>query len=387
MTESIVVNTDLRESVAAGAQLGRGICGKGWTEPPDAVIVFASPIYDYVSLLTAISNACRPKTLVGCSSAGEFLTGRISSSSACAVAIWSKEIKFSVGLGKGLRTSPAAAAKQIVSSFRRTGTSSHHLSALVLTDALAGHTEEFLEQLTLATAGRYQLFGGGAGDDARFQRTHVFCGVEAITDAAVALEMVSEKPFGIGFHHGWTPASDPMRVTEADGVRLISLNAAPAVEAFQEFAESTGQQFNMDDPMPFFLQNIIGIDTPAGYKLRVPLCANADGSIDCAAEVPTGSTVCLMKATSASAADAAADATQSALSKLDGVEASVALFFDCAATRLRLGGNFLTEVDRVQKILGPKPLAGCNTYGQIARSEGQFTAFHNCTAVVCILPQ
>jgi len=33
----------------------------------------------------------------------------------------------------------------------------------VLTDALAGHTEEFLEQLTLATAGRYQLFGGGAG--------------------------------------------------------------------------------------------------------------------------------------------------------------------------------------------------------------------------------
>jgi hypothetical protein len=94
-----------------------------------------------------------------------------------------------------------------------------------------------------------------------------------------------------------------------------------------------------------------------------------------------------MKATSASAADAAADATQSALSKLNGVEASVALFFDCAATRLRLGGNFLTEVDRVQKILGPTPLAGCNTYGQIARSEGQFTAFHNCTAVVCILPQ
>jgi hypothetical protein len=30
--------------------------------------------------------------------------------------------------------------------------------------------------------------------------------------------------------------------------------------------------------------------------------------------------------------------------------------------------------------------AGCNTFGQIARGEGQFSGFHNCTAVVCIIP-
>jgi hypothetical protein len=37
--------------------------------------------------------------------------------------------------------------------------------------------------------------------------------------------------------------------------------------------------------------------------------------------------------------------------------------------------------------LGPTPYAGCNTYGQIARAEGQFGGFHNCTAVVCVLPE
>lgn len=31
--------------------------------------------------------------------------------------------------------------------------------------------------------------------------------------------------------------------------------------------------------------------------------------------------------------------------------------------------------------------AGCNTYGQIARAEGQFSGFHNCTAVVCVIPE
>jgi hypothetical protein len=31
-------------------------------------------------------------------------------------------------------------------------------------------------------------------------------------------------------------------------------------------------------------------------------------------------------------------------------------------------------------------VTGCNTHGQIARAEGQFEGFHNCTAVVCLLP-
>ena len=37
--------------------------------------------------------------------------------------------------------------------------------------------------------------------------------------------------------------------------------------------------------------------------------------------------------------------------------------------------------------IGPSAsYVGCNTHGQIARAEGQFGGFHNCTAVVCVLP-
>jgi hypothetical protein len=41
----------------------------------------------------------------------------------------------------------------------------------------------------------------------------------------------------------------------------------------------------------------------------------------------------------------------------------------------------------VQEELGEVPYAGFNTYGQIAQSAGQFSGFHNCTAVVCVLPR
>ena len=40
----------------------------------------------------------------------------------------------------------------------------------------------------------------------------------------------------------------------------------------------------------------------------------------------------------------------------------------------------------VADALGSSNFAGCNTYGQIARAEGQFSGFHNCTAVVFVIP-
>ena len=72
---------------------------------------------------------------------------------------------------------------------------------------------------------------------------------------------------------------------------------------------------------------------------------------------------------------------------MNGYRPKVSLFFDCVATRLRLGSAFGGELSAVATALGDTEYAGCNTYGQIARAEGQFSGFHNCTAVVCVIPE
>ena len=303
------------------------------------------------------------------------------------MAIRTDEILFRAGLGRGLRQDLSGALEQVMPVF----TGSDHpdfpyRSALVLTDALAGYVDEIIHDMMLRTGGTYQLFGGGAADDAKFSETHVFMGTEAHTDAIVVLEMLSKKPIGLGVRHGWRPSSPPLRVTEAEGARLISLNATSAVEAFEEHAQATGQAFNRADPLPFFLHNVIGIETGDGYKLRVPLALNDDGSISCAAEVPVGATVHIMVASAASACEAAREAAQAALAGLGEGELAGSLLFDCAATRLRLGRGFDDELKAVVDALGSENFAGCNTYGQIARSTGQFSGFHNCTAVVCAIP-
>ncbi|MGI9165219.1 MAG: FIST signal transduction protein [Pyrinomonadaceae bacterium] len=388
MTESTVAYTDLPGSEEAGTFVGGEISKGLRNQAPDALIVFASSKYNYSELLQAIEQTCRPKIIVGCSSAGEFINNAQGEGSVSAVAIRSSDIHFAAGLGTELRRDRGAAAKQIVSSF--TGLDSHKYlfrSALVLTDALAGYADNLVEQLNLQTAGTYQLFGGGAGDDAKFSQTHVFYGTEAYPDAAVALEILSNKPLGIGVSHGWQPASAQMRVTEADGMRLISLNASPAVEALQEYAEATKQNFDLENPVPFFLHNVLGIDTGDGFKLRVPLSVNPDGSILCAADIPTGAVVRVMKTTASSAAEAASHAIQGAVQQLKGNKPKLALFFDCVATRLRMGGEFGLEMQAIQEALGSTMYAGCNTYGQIARADGQFNGFHNCTATVCVIPE
>ena len=94
-----------------------------------------------------------------------------------------------------------------------------------------------------------------------------------------------------------------------------------------------------------------------------------------------------MRTTGSSAIEAAARATSAAVKGLQGNKPKVALFFDCVATRLRLGEVFGDELQALKDVLGPVSFVGCNTHGQIARAEGQFGGFHNCTAVVCAFPE
>jgi hypothetical protein len=388
MTEIHNAITDEADSARAGRQLGREIRQAFNGAAADAVVVFASSRHDYGALLSALADEAGTETIVGSSSAGEFTQSERGEGRVSAMGLRSNSIEFAVGAGTGVKSDAAQAAGQVLAAFRGISSSAQpYRSALVMTDALAGHTDALVEELTLRTGGNYGFFGGGAGDDGNFAQTHVFAGRRALTDAVVALEILSAKPVGIGVAHGWEPAGPGLRVTEAEGARLVSLNGLPAVQAFKDHAEKTGQSLDPAAPMPFFLHNVLGIRGGDGYRLRVPLGCNEDGSVSCAAAVPEGAVVHVMRTTQASAVLAARAATTSALKALEGHKPAAAFVFDCVATRLRLGRGFEDELKACANLLDPVGFVGCNTYGQIARAEGQFGGFHNCTAVVCVLPR
>ncbi|MDO9467242.1 MAG: FIST N-terminal domain-containing protein [Thiobacillus sp.] len=380
-------HTALTDSTAAGEALGDLVKQSLGETRPDVVIVFASAIYAYDALLKAIDATCHPDLIVGCSSAGEFAGRQSGMQSASILAIHSTDMHFHAAVGTGLATDPRQAAQTCVADLVGMQRVEYpHRTALVLTDALAGYVDELINHINVESGGSYQLFGGGAGDDARFSATHIFYGTSALRDAVVMLEILSRRPIGIGAAHGWAPRGDRMRVTHAEGTRVYGLNALPLNEVFADHARATGQNFDPADPMPFFLNNVVGIEESDGYKLRVPLALHDDGSVSFAAEIPTGAIVCVMEASTGSTCDAGSVAAHAAKSGLAGAGIAAALVFDCAATRLRLGRAFDDELGAVEQTLGTSNYVGCNTYGQIVRVHGQFSGFHNCTAVVCAFP-
>ena len=388
MTKVAVSHTVLAFGEEAGTYLGKDILQRLEGELPDVIIVFASPAFPYHSLLQSLHDSCSPKILVGCSSAGEFSGCYNGTASVSVLAIRSDDMIFTEALGRDISASRENAVKQLMPAFDAKGYDNYPFrSALVLSDVLAGFADDLIHEITVNTGGLFQLFGGGAADDAKFDTTYVFCGREAVTNAVVALGILSKKPIGIGVKHGWVAAGKPMRVTEADGLRLISLNAISAGDVYGQHAENNGKVFNREDPLPYFLQNVIGIDTGDGFKLRVPLSLGEDGSITCASEVPVGSMVHILSTSASSSVEAARHAAKAALEGLQNADLAGSLVFDCVATRLRMGADFGDELKSISDVLGSDNFAGCNTYGQIARVDGQFSGFHNCTAIVCAFPK
>lgn len=389
MTQVAVAFSNAKDGTDAGREIGAQIRQALSGRAPDALIVFASARYEHRALLDSLHSSCSPRLVVGCSSAGEFTSANSGAGSCSALALCSDSVKFSASVGRGISEDHRAAVAELVQGFvGNTDTRENSRVALVFADPLSGYGEAMMQHLTLLTDGRYQFAGGGAGDDGKFEQTHVFYGREAIPDALVALEMLSDKPIAIGAAHGWHADSAPMRVTEATGLSLRSLNAVPAADVYSDYADERARPFDRTRPLPFFLHHVLGIDAGVGPpRLRVPLGIEANGAIRCASEVPAGATVSIMQASVQSATEAAQRATQAALQQFDGTQPSVALFFDCVATRLRMGEQFALELSALHDALPAKvPFVGFNTYGQIVRAHGQFNGFHNCTAVVCLLP-
>jgi hypothetical protein len=386
MNEITVVHTSVPNSHQAGISLGLQM-RENLLMPPDIIILFAAPQYNHSELLQALKQSSRAHLIMGCSSAGEFTSYVQGTGLACAIALYSNEMSFSVGIGRALSQDCTEAARSIIAAFQHSSPWNYkYHTLLLLADVMSGCIENIVQKLTLLTGGIYETFGGGAGDNAQFSYTPVFYDTEVVTDAIVALEIHSHKPFGIGAHHGWRPVSSPMYITRVKGMDLIELDDKPALQAFRTHAKNTGQVFDEQNPLPFFLHNSLGIEG-AGYHLRIPLAINPDGSLHCATEIPTSGTVVIMSANDTSPITAARDATNEALRKLYGSRPALGLFFDCVATRIKLGTGFGCELAAVQNVLGDIPFAGCNTHGQIARYQGQFSSFHNCTAVVCLFPE
>jgi methyl-accepting chemotaxis protein len=129
-----------------------------------------------------------------------------------------------------------------------------------------------------------------------------------------------------------------------------------------------------------------GLATGNAYKIRAPLARKEDGAIQFACGIAEGAVLRITHSTPELQIESAREAARRARKQLGGPAAG-ALVFDCICRNLILGDRFETAVKAMSSELGDVPLAGFETYGEIALAAGDMSGFHNTTSVVLAFPR
>jgi methyl-accepting chemotaxis protein len=210
----------------------------------------------------------------------------------------------------------------------------------------------------------------------------------------VIAQIFSKAPLGLGVCHGHKPLSDPLRVTKAHGNVVEEIEGRPAWDVWRERTRDAAMSHGIDvdnlasaDEGSFLLRFEAGLAAGNEYKIRAPLSRTSDGAIQFACGVPEGAVIRITESAPKDQVQSAREAARRARAKLGSGQAAGAVVFDCICRNLILRDGFKDAVHAMSEELGNVPLAGFETYGEIALDAGDMSGFHNTTSVVLAFPR
>jgi hypothetical protein len=392
------MKTRVASALAAGTaaeaveELGSKVEARLEGAAPRLVLAFASTAQPLADVARSMSTRFPQAVTLAASTAGEF-TERGDAKNSTAVFALAGDYRVFAGMGEGLKASPEKAVGLALEGLPRELHGYPYRTALMLLDPLAGRGEEATLLAATLLGDDVRLAGGAAGDDLQMRAASVACGARAATDAVTIGLVFSKAPLGVGVCHGHQPLSGPLRVTRAEAGTVVSVEGRPAWEVWKEHTRERAlaagfdvTNLAADAEGAFLLRYEAGLSSGEGYKIRAPLSRNADGSINFACGIPEGAVIRITESDARSQLASAREAARRARLQLEGSPVAGAVVFDCICRNLILGSDFGDAVRSMSDELGGVPLAGFETYGEIALDAGDLSGFHNTTSVVLAFP-
>ena len=132
--------------------------------------------------------------------------------------------------------------------------------------------------------------GGGAGSLSFQQKPCLFTNEGLLKDSCVLA--FSDRDSKVGVAHGWKRISDPLRFTEVDKTKIISLDFEPAFKVYKRVIEEFSGDIITEDNFFDIAKNFpFGISVNGEENIvRDPIMLDGD-SIVCVGEVPAESYV------------------------------------------------------------------------------------------------
>ena len=248
----------------------------------ELVLFFCSSEYDLDVLADEMNRQFAGIQVVGCTTAGEIgpagclvhsLSGASFPSISCVAVSGLLERLSQFEIAKGNDFGQALLQKL---ESKAPQASPENSFALMLIDGLSMREEIVTHSLQHAL-GRITLFGGSAGDDQQFSKTHVFNEGRFHADSAVLILINTSLPFRIFKTQHFVSTDERLVVTEADtATRTVKeINGLPAAA---EYARLVGVDENELNSMRFASSPVVVIIDGTDYVRSIQK-ANPDGSL------------------------------------------------------------------------------------------------------------
>ena len=386
----------LTNSYKAGAEAAKKAIEELGDKKPHVIMIFAAPKFEQQKMVNGIKSVTKNIPMIGGTTAGEISTSGLSVNSVVVMAINSKDIKFYVGIGKGIGKNEVNAGKQLAKNLLKKTSLKNASTLVMLPDGLAGDGLAIIKGIQNILGNDFEIVGGALGDEADFKHTYQYYNGKVYEDTVVGMLICGGKKMktATGVRSGWESIGNRMRCTKSKGNVVYELDNKRILDVYEEYL---GKERSKKLPA-IGLEYPIGlIDETAeieGYKyfqLRSPLGVDKKkGSISFAAAIPEGKPVTLTYSSREYIIKGSSQAAVQAKKTLKG-KPRLIMMFSCIARKMVLSRRTNEEVQAVKKVFGKDvPIIGFYTYGEIGpidkrKASLRNTRWHNETVVLYVL--
>ena len=329
-------------------------------------VVFVSPFYDPEIFIAELSRRMPDIPIFGCTTAGELSPGGWDEDSVVAMGFNAADFVIAARPLLDLATFRVDRGRSICTELQQEfAQRTEHCEpgqesfGLLLIDGMC-QREETIMSAIYASLEDIPIVGGSAGDGMRFEKSWVFHGGNALTDAAVLILIKTRLPFRLFKCDHFEPTSTKMVVTEADIEHRIvkEINAEPAA---LEYSRAVGISDSKLDAFSFAAHPVL-VRVGGAYYARSIQRMDPDGSLRFFCAVDEG--MVLTVARERDPVDATSDLLKEITDDLG--EVSIFIGFECVLRRLDVEQHQLSR--EMSELYRRNNVIGFQTYGEQYRS-------------------
>ena len=330
------------------------------------IVVFVSPFYDPVIFIEELTRRIPQTPIFGCTTAGELAPGGWDEDSVVAMGFSASDFIVAARPFPDLSTFRVDRGRSVCSELQqefgirteRCGCDEEAFGFLFI-DGLC-QREEALMSAIYASLEDIPVVGGSAGDGLRFDRSWIFYGGQAHSDAAVLILVKTRLPFRVFKCDHFEPTAVKMVVTDADIERRIvkEINAEPAAI---EYSRAVGLGDTKLDAMSFAAHPVL-VRVGGSYYARSIQRMDPDGSLRFFCAIDEGMVLTVAKVRDP--IDATNDFFRQLIDDLG--EVSIFIGFECVLRRLAVEQHQLSR--EMSELYRRNNVIGFQTYGEQYRS-------------------